>query len=329
MVACSGSLFSLSHFFEACYCPHRFPGRETSATAEDYRVQIRNLNAYCHTLGMPEARLSDLSSELLAGAVAWQIRRGRVAPTANKLARTIAAVWRYAHRRGMIDTLPAVDRLPELLKEPECWSMDEFTRILDAAERMTGTVGQVSSSVFWPALLWTVLNTGSRISAVMRAPTSGLDLAGGWIKVPAEVQKHRKDMLFDLLPETRQALIALAPVGRLDTVFGDWSHDRRSRGWRALTAGYRRILRAAGLPDDRRDLWHKVRRTFATLIAAKGGESVAQSLLGHSSIHVTRRYLDQRKLERPSVVSLLDIPRGHRLRVYAEDDASTQHEVSS
>lgn len=317
----SGSLFSLSHFFETFYCPYRFPGREQSTTAEDYRVQIRNLNAYHATLGRGEVMVTDLSSELLSGAVAWQIRRGRSTPTANKLARTIAAVWRLAHRRGIIDTLPVVDRLPEMLREPECWSMEQFTTIIDAAERTEGRVGDIPAGIFWPALLWTVLNTGCRISAVMQAPTQGLDLVGGWIKMPAETQKHRKDMVFDLLPETRAALQTLDPRGRgLATVFGDWPRDRSGRGWRALTKGYRRILDSAGLPGDRRDLWHKLRRTFATLIAAKGGESVAQSLLGHSSIHVTRRYLDQRKLQRPSVVALLDIPRGSRLRIYAGEE---------
>lgn len=325
MVAQSGSLFSLSHFFENFYCPFRFPGREQSATAEDYRVQIRNLNAYHHSLGRGDVMVDDLSSELLGGAVAWQIRRGRTAPTANKLARTIAAVWRLAHRRGLVDTLPVIDRLPEMLREPECWSMEEFGRILDVAEQAEGNVGEVPAGIFWPALLWTVLNTGCRISAVMQAPTTGLDVEGGWIKINAEVQKHRRDMLFDLLPDSRAALISLDPKGRgLPTVFGDWPHDRTRRGWRALTKGYRAILSDAGLPDDRRDLWHKMRRTFATMIAAKGGESVAQGMLGHSSIQVTRRYLDHRKMSRPTVASLLDVPQRNRLRIYTDPDVSRE-----
>lgn len=158
----------------------------------------------------------------------------------------------------------------EMLREPEFWSMEEFGHILDVAERSEGNVGDVPAGVFWPALLCTVLNTGWRITDVMQAPTTGLDVEGGWMRINAGWQKHRRDMVAKLLRDCRAALISLDPKGRgLPTVFGDWPHDRTHRGWQALTKGYRDILSDAGLPHQR-DPWHKMRRTFATMIAAKG-----------------------------------------------------------
>ena len=66
---------------------------------------------------------------------------------------------------------------------------------------------------------------------------------------------------------------------------------RCDRVW-VLTAGLKRILTRAGLPTSERDLWHKIRRTFATQVNAKAGIAMAQTLLGHSSPAITQRYID-------------------------------------
>ena len=314
----------LYDFTKYGYIPLRFPAREDGPTARDYLTQVNDLNAYRVSLGESAARICDLSDTLLAGAMAWQVRPepngcGNEPPTANKLRATISAIWRRAKKLKLIDTLPEVDRLPEFHREPECHSIDEFYQLIDVAERLPGMVGAVPANVFWPSLYWAVFNTGCRISAVMLTPTQKLDLAGGWIKVNAEVQKHRADMVFDLLPETKQALSMLDAHGRgLARIFDDWPYDRtrRTGKWRTLTGYLRKHLEAAGLSSTEDDLWHKIRRTFATYIAAKAGIAVAQSMLGHSHQRVTKRYIDPRKVGSPSVASLLNLPERRRLKIH-------------
>jgi hypothetical protein len=53
-----------------------------------------------------------------------------------------------------------------------------------------------------------------------------------------------------------------------------------------------KICKRAGLPQNRRSKFHRIRKTTASFYQAAGGS--AQSLLDHSSPAVTRRYLDPR-----------------------------------
>ncbi len=54
------------------------------------------------------------------------------------------------------------------------------------------------------------------------------------------------------------------------------------------------ILRSAGLPCTRRDMFHKFRRTTATQIAMVAGESLASQHLGHEDASTIKRYIDPR-----------------------------------
>jgi hypothetical protein len=62
-------------------------------------------------------------------------------------------------------------------------------------------------------------------------------------------------------------------------------------------------LERAGLPAGHRDMFHKLRRTTATMFAAKGGD--ASHLLGHTSIKHLQRYLDETMLDRATPAKLL------------------------
>jgi integrase len=57
-----------------------------------------------------------------------------------------------------------------------------------------------------------------------------------------------------------------------------------------------------------RDLWHKIRRTFATQVHASGGLAMAQTLLGHSSADVTMRYIDPRQAPKNNQADYLGRP---------------------
>lgn len=63
------------------------------------------------------------------------------------------------------------------------------------------------------------------------------------------------------------------------------------------------ICKRAGLSDNRRSKFHRIRKTTASYYQAAGGS--AQALLDHSSPAVTRRYLDPRIVAPQSASELL------------------------
>lgn len=308
-------MLTLIDFYEQIYRPHKHMA-SSPHTVTSYRYELANLQNYFDTLrrqrNQPPRPLwvSDLSDELLAGAMAWQLANERSHATANKLRRTIATIWRFARRKRLIDCLPEVDKLKEHKHEPEAWTLEELGRILEAASKYKGRaprkgrVGRVLAGVWWPAQILLTVSTGVRISAVMAIESAKLDLTKGEVLVAAATQKHLADQRFDLKPEVCRLLAAMEPQ-RNRCVFDDWPYDRTQLGWPSLEGHYAEILRAAGLPAGAKDKFHKLRRTFATFIAAEAGEVVAQAMLGHSSIYVTRRYLDKRQLGGPSARQLL------------------------
>jgi integrase len=66
------------------------------------------------------------------------------------------------------------------------------------------------------------------------------------------------------------------------------------------------IHRRAGVPTDRRSMFHRMRRTSASWYKAKGGDP--SQLLDHADPKTTARYLDLRICQTKSAAELLDDP---------------------
>jgi integrase len=248
-------------------------------------------------LALRGPRLSDLSDELLKHAMKFQVDRGRSTDTANKLYRTICAVWRHAWDQGLVVAPPRTKKYREAAREPQAWSLEEMLAIITAAEQLDGHVGAALAKVFFPAYCWCTYAIGSRQSVTLATPTANFDEQRGAILLPAELQKQHADQWMELIPEAAEAIARLQSRQRgLERLFGDWTFSITYFNKRL-----RRIIVAAGLrstPQEvtRRDLSHKFRRTFATHACAASDEETVRQLLGHSHISVTRRYLDKRFL---------------------------------
>jgi integrase len=282
----------------------------SAASLEDYVTQVNNLQTYVNELLASEEQrplvLSDLNDPLVAGCMKWLLSRGRANETCNKLrAATVAIVNFSIDELDMSLKRLRVKKFKVSKRKPQCWLPEEVLQILSAARRMPGKVGAVPAGDWFLALELFILNTGTRISAAMATPSACLDLEGGWVTIPASVQKHDSDEVFDLLPCTVAALRALHPA-RLTNIFDDWPYDRNIRQWRTLNRRQKEILVAAGLfpktaAVTKRDLFHKLRRSFATFIAMSAGKDVSRDLMGHSHQSVTDRYLDPRMLRKTRV----------------------------
>lgn len=322
---------SLLDFVRKQYLTRPKIGSENSVTAylNDTTMLLRFwAEVWCpaHQIAASPMRVMDYSEDLLSAAMTWRVQeRGCTVNTANKFRRHHLAVWQYAADLSTLATRnnPRLPRIapptrvlvppytePEIA--PECWSLEELSRIFEQAESAKGWLSKHVRCGEWHiAHLRTVYNTGVRIDAIMRTPLANLDLRRGEVKVPAWAQKDKAEQRFDLLPETIAALKKLRLHERLPAeapIFADWPYDRPG-AWPALTRRLRSFVRGAGFECNRRDLFHKLRRTFATFLARDQGIVAAQQWLGHSHLSTTWKYIDKRYYEGPRLNGSLPEPR--------------------
>lgn len=310
--ASRGFLMLLRDFLRDIYLNR--PRVRSVRTKEFYCHEVAKLDSY-H--GKPVA-LSELREALVLGSCQSQIGRSRSLATVQKHQTAILAIWRYAYRKrrsieSKVPPVPDMERWPGYQKEPECWTVENVSALLSAALRLPGQVGDCPRCVFWPALILVCYETGVRISAIMAARWE--DLGGdGILRFKAETSKDRQEVVSHLSTTT---LSFLSQVPRVDaTVFGCWPWDRgKGHHWRALNRGLAKLMESAGLEVKPGQRFHGFRRTFATLICSRLGESVAQSMLGHSSLRVTRRYIDKTKIDLPHACDVLPKPQMEKVRI--------------
>ena len=290
-------------------------------TVVDYEIQIRHFRRYWHqhlaSLGeVPtEPTLGDLSIAHIYGAMNAQLTAGCSKGTADKIRRAMSSMWYHAADLGLVDQPKGrIKRMRGHLHEPDAWSTAEFGAILDASKQLQGKVGDMQLADWFPAILLLVYNSGLRISSAMAAEWDWIDTGGLRIQVPPKFQKDDEGKIITLLPEAAEAIDRLRGSHK-SQVFGAWKFDRyQGSSWRALTLRLKRCIVAAGLAENldavsKRSLWHKVRRTFATLAyAASNDIEHVRDMLGHSCISVTYRYIDRTRLGRRTQADLIPAP---------------------
>jgi integrase len=286
---------SVREFYIATYRPMRLAGRPAS-TNEQYRVCLNQLYRFCGH----DPTLAELSAELVAGVMFQMTEQGRSVATANKFRAHAMALWKFARRRKLVDEFEEVDRLREPRRLPIAWTTEQMGQILRAAYESPGIVCGRPAGLWWFAIIHTVLDTGSRIGAIMQLRREDCDLDDGTVLLRAETQKQLADQLLPLRPSCVRVLRMLdSPREMLFT----WPFDHCGASFPTLNRHLRKLLKRAGLPHGRKDLWHKFRRTCASYIKAAGGDPTAQ--LGHSSAQVTAAYLDPHITQTRRQVDLL------------------------
>lgn len=220
--------------------------------------------------------------------------------TANKNVRTLVAIWYEAHEQRLNPhehtKKDTIRPLKEELDNLPCWEPADFSKIL-ATCRMQPAIEELpcDAGAFWFALLLTVYDTGSRISAIMDCTPADLDWQAKTLTLRAGTTKSRKCQVMGLSDQTLEAIRAIFDASR--GYLFPWPFGRANRDWRTLRTRYKSILERAGLPKSKIHLFHKVRRTTATELMLAGGLAAAREHLGHSAESVTRRYIDKRRLD--------------------------------
>jgi len=252
--------------------------------------------SYSSWLGRP-ATLGDLATVPLRQ---WLAARAevRAAATVNTEAKHLEALWRCAVAEGLVPG-PAA-KLPRMaceLQEPEAWTAEEFSRLVQVAAAQPGLVARVPAAAWWCSLLLVLYDTGERISAVLQVRMADCALDRGGLLVRR--RKTHRARWYALAEDTLRWLRLAAGERELAWPV-PWT-----RNW--LDERLRRLCCDAGLACGRRrgGLWHKIRRTSGSLVEAAGGDGSAH--LGNSRAIFERHYRDPR-LCGTSTVSLLPRP---------------------
>lgn len=290
----------LLDFFRNYFRPLFLRGRSRK-TVDLYLISIRS---FCKFLGRP-ATLADLNDSTVNRYLCHFRDLPRKPPTVNKERANLTAIWRFACRKRYLAVWPDVpkDVEPEVI--PLAWMPDDINRLFAQASRMPGYVGGIPAAAWWTALLLVCWDSGERISAILNLRWCDIDLKNGWLIAPAGSRKGgRSDEAYQLHPDTIKALLTIRT--RRDMVF-PWPHHP-TYIWNRFS----KLLKAAGLPTDRRSKFHRIRKSVGSYVKAAGGDPT--QALRHRDSRVTRAYLDPRIVKPSQAVDWLFRPGGTNIR---------------
>lgn len=279
----------------------------------DYEVQVGQFCQWWLESQRPyrPPTIGDLTRARILECRGWKAADSAIA-TANHLKRVLTALANHAAEAGLIPFPGRIRNLKEPQREPRAWGLADFAKLIAASQELPGEHGGVPMGDLMPAFYRFGYDTGARISTLLATCWDWLSLGDYECTIPAAHTKDKQELIVELSRSTVDALVQLQVYGlksRSNLVFGSWVESTFRRIHKRVVyaalinprcdladlRGKARV--AAERAVGRLDCFHKIRRTTATEIAAVAGEAVASKALGHSSLSVTRRYLDRRRLK--------------------------------
>lgn len=269
-------------------------------TRRQYLIAIANF-------GEPLQRdpvIDDLTDDNVSRMVGHLLELGLAETTINERRHRIHALWGWLAKRGVLNRWPTTPSLPEPHRVPLAWTEAEIRSLFSAAATLRGNMAGIPRWLWWTCLLGVAWDTGERIGALLLIDWSCVDLDTRWLVVPAEARKgKRKDMVYRLAPET---IASLRLLKKYTQPFGAVLHWPRNRCY--LWEAFGKLIADAGLPVQKRQKFHRLRRSVASHYEAAGYD--AMKLLGHSSRSITEGYLDPRIVRPPQASEVLFRPAG-------------------
>ena len=286
---------TLADFLRSVYVSTRIDlGSESVRQME---ISIRLLERFHGSL----MRLNDLSEDLLRQFLT-EYRKGHSAATVNSKRRQLLALWNCAWEEEYLSMPPRsrrIRRARESPNIPEAWNESEVGRIIHIAESMPGEVCDIAARDWWKSLILTLYDSGARRGAALAVRMVDISLGDAWIVFRST--KTKTPRWAPLNSETIAACAKIYDPCRL--LLWPWPH---SREW--LDKTFRKILRASGVAygRNRGGLFHKLRRTSATLVEMHGGDGAKH--IGDTRKIFLAHYRDPRFFDRSNLNCL---PRPH------------------
>ena len=281
----------LVDFFEDLYRPKRLFGKSQNSV----RLHRHSIRSFGRTLGH-EPTLADLTEANLLRHMQRVVANQRSRATANKDRAQLVAEWKLAYQMGLVETWPDVAKFPEPDRVPTAWLASDLRKLFQQISAERGTFCGIPRSLWWRTLILTCLDTGERINPVFQSRWSWLD--GRWLLMPAEARKGgRRDRKYLLSQPTLDGIAKIRSLQRDAKRIFAW--DRCPMYIWVL---YGKLLQDAGLPHGRKDKFHRLRKTVASVVYAAGLDP--QDALDHQDRRTTQAYLDPRftRAEQPSDV---------------------------
>jgi integrase len=288
---------SLTAFFEDVYLPRRLLGA-SPGTIQQYEIALNRFAVFIDR----EPLLSDLTEEVVSAFMADIVARGLSPVTANMRMMHLTILHRYAKRREYVSNLLDVRKLKAPKRLPTAWTVGEVEKIVESARMARGRYFGVPAGAWWEAMVLVLYDTGIRKSAAFAIRFNEIDFTNKILRVPPERMKNLVEQYFRLHDQTIEAILATLPPRREQLFPWPFRYER------ALYGRFRRILKRAGLPFTRRDLFHRLRRTCATHIARHVGESMAIQQMGHQDQSTIKRYIDPRFTANHNAALMLERP---------------------
>lgn len=273
---------SLERIFKEHYLAEK-PEITSAATISQYGKSLHKFSAFLgHT-----ATLEDLTDRNLGRFLRHRTESGVKARTANGEAKQIKAMWNWAAKKRLVQQFPTIGKLPEPEIVPQGWSQEQLRIIIATCRRIKEEGHPRLDGAIWLAFHFVQWNTGERTGAMRSLSWTMLDIKTGHLTVPAENRKGgRKAGIYWLKPDTIEELKVVRVAGD-ERLFPFPKGEKWS-----FYSIYKELILTAGLP------WvpfktgpQKMRRTFASFIAAAGGDATAA--LRHSTRRTTEEsYLD-------------------------------------
>lgn len=286
----------LAEFFETIYVQRKLD--LSLGAAEQYRIAIRLFDRW---RGAP-VELSELSEDVLTAFLREYKHTPRSARTVNGKRQALLTVWQFAADEGHCSEFPNRKRVPrsrESRRVPRAWTPAEVGAILRACRDTAPLDGW--DWRFWESLVLTIYDSSERIGALLKTPLANVDFSRRLLTVDAEHRKGATDDRVCLLhQQTVEAIQRTLDVQRF--VLFPWPLGKRQ-----IWPRFRAIIRAAGLPNTRRDLFHKLRRTSYTRVWIAQGREAATQHAGHRS-DLSRFYLDPTQLPQLGAADVIERP---------------------
>lgn len=217
-----------------------------------------------------------ITSSHVRGYLSEVISRKVTSATVHAHARGTRAFLRFLYEEGYIPT-PINVKMPRVeQKKMRVLSPEELKQILKVCKKPRDKT-----------LILFLVDSGMRRSEVRSLNWIDVDIPSGVVNIRRSKSKKARSVFIGV--KTRRALLRYRRTishEANDSVFQTQSGTRlKPSGFRQVI---RRISEKSGIPFSA----HVLRRTFATL-CVRGNMNVLhlQSLLGHSSLEMTRRYV--------------------------------------
>lgn len=239
-------------------------------TANEYEKDVRNFAKWMRE-NVSGARWSTITRAEIDRYIIHEVQRGMKPATTNRKLASIAALYNYMQREGMEVENPCkyesrrkrAEQVPNTI--PNGQLKQAYDNAIGATKYMLGIL----------------MTTGMRIQEVLDMTWESIDIETNAIRVKGKGGKSRiVYTTSDVLEPVRNAMQYGRKSGKM------WSIDQRQARmmiWQAL----RPYCTATQLSP------HAIRHTFATNVAAHGGNvSTLAQILGHKHLETTQKYIN-------------------------------------